>query len=168
MHTALVAGLAEPLQKGLYSLCFAVAPVAPCIMGEYAQRVCGVTQRARRDVSRHLVAAFAGAYKVWEDVGRKHAAVCDAVGAYTRDLDIYLHACWGSACLRGFGHVQTGKEVQDDARKARENQLRVLPCVSARGVRVRSRARVRNKHACMHSCAVVRRTRSPRRLARRE
>jgi hypothetical protein len=40
IHTALVAGLAEPLQKGLYSLCLAVAPVPPCAMREYAQRVC--------------------------------------------------------------------------------------------------------------------------------
>jgi hypothetical protein len=40
-----------------------------------------------------------------------HFSRCDAVGAYTRYLDIYLHACQASACLCGFGHVQTGKEI---------------------------------------------------------
>ena len=54
-----------------------------CPLGH--ERVCTltVTQRARRDVSDYLVAAFVGANKVWDDVDRKHAARCDAVGAYT-------------------------------------------------------------------------------------
>jgi hypothetical protein len=49
------------------------------------ERVCTnmVTQRARRDVSGYLVTDFVGANKVWDDVDRKHAARCDAVGAYT-------------------------------------------------------------------------------------
>jgi hypothetical protein len=78
---------------------------------------------------------------------RRVISCCDAVGTYTRYLDIHLHACRASACLRGFGHVQTGKEVQDDAGKARESHLRATPCQPERACA--SAARSRARQACM-------------------
>jgi hypothetical protein len=144
IHTALVAGLAKPLQKGLYSLCFAVAPVAPCVMGDYAQRVC-VNLRARRDFCR-----LRGCIQGLGGRGPKARGplrCCRRV--YARS--IYLSARMPGFCVSARLWACANRKGGTRRRPQSERESTAGPPVCQRERRARAQPRSRARQACMHA-----------------